>query len=117
MDLRVNTLKSETICSNCAKQGYSLRQNAFYIWQQKRGITMEYIAKRMQLSQEEIISKLENKELFDEKSLTKLIFLMGAKEAFFIIYFPSFEFRKYVYEQIFNKKMKYEKRGRVKKNE
>ncbi len=115
MDLKQNTLQSIISCTDLVSpEGYSLRLNAFRVWQEKRGHSIQYIAKRAKLSQEEIERKLEQREIFDKETLTRLVYLMGAKDAFFVIYFPSFKFRRAVYFQVFGKQMKYEKR-RLKK--
>ena len=67
------------------------------------------------LKEQGIVLRLRRREKFNERELRILIYLMGAKDAFFVIYFPSFRFRKYVYRCVFGKKMRCRKRRRWKK--
>lgn len=98
MDLKVNSLKSETSCTDLVSHdGYSLRINAFFAWLRRSGYTLEYIAERLATTPDDIVLRLRRREKFNERELRILIYLMGAKDAFFVIYFPSFRFRKYVY--------------------
>ncbi len=96
--------------------GYSLRINAFFAWLRRSGYTIEYIAERLATTTDDIVLRLRRREKFNERELRILIYLMGAKDAFFVIYFPSFRFRKYVYRCVFGKKMRCRKRRRWKKN-
>ena len=95
--------------------GYSLRINAFFAWLRRSGYTLEYIAERLETTPDDIVLRLRRREKFNERELRILIYLMGAKDAFFVIYFPSFRFRKYVYRCVFGKKMRCRKRRRWKK--
>lgn len=116
MDLEVNSLKSETSCTDLVSHdGYSLRINAFFAWLRRSGYTLEYIAERLATTPDDIVLRLRRREKFNERELRILIYLMGAKDAFFVIYFPSFRFRKYVYRCVFGKKMRCRKRRRWKK--
>ena len=116
MDLKVNLLKSETSCTDLVSHdGYSLRINAFFVWLRRSGYTLEYIAERLATTPDDIVLRLRRREKFNERELRILIYLMGAKDAFFVIYFPSFRFRKYVYRCVFGKKMRCRKRRRWKK--
>ena len=117
MDLKVNSLKSGTSCTDLVSHdGYSLRINAFFAWLRRSGYTLEYIAERLATTTDDIVVRLRRREKFNERELRILIYLMGAKDAFFVIYFPSFRFRKYVYRCVFGKKMRCRKRRRWKKN-
>ena len=116
MDLKVNSLKSETSCTDLVSHdGYSLRINAFFAWLRRSGYALEYIAERLATTPDDIVLRLRRREKFNERELRILIYLMGAKDAFFVIYFPSFRFRKYVYRCVFGKKMRCRKRRRWKK--
>ena len=62
-------------------EGYSLRSGAFYSWLKESGYTTSQIAMRV------------------------LIRLMGASSACFVMYFPTFEFRKQIYFEVFGKEL------------
>ena len=87
----------------------------FFAWLRRSGYTLEYIAERLATTPDDIVLRLRRREKFNERELRILIYLMGAKDAFFVIYFPSFRFRKYVYRCVFRKKMRCRKRRRWKK--
>lgn len=95
-----------------SRDGYSLRINAFYAWLKRSSYSFEYIADKLEMTPKDIVLMLKRHEKFNETELQTLIYLMGAKDAFFIIYFPSFQFRKYVYRCVFGKEMKCKKRRR-----
>lgn len=117
MDLKVNSLKSETSCTDLVSHdGYSLRINAFFAGLRRSGYSLEYIAERLAITPVDIVLRLRRREKFNERELRILIYLMGAKDAFFVIYFPTFRFRRYVYRCVFGRRMKYKKRRRWKKN-
>ena len=87
----------------------------FFAWLRRSGYTLEYIAERLATTPDDIVLRLRRREKFNERELRILIYLMGAKDAFFVIDFPSFRFRKYVYRCVFGKKMRCRKRRRWKK--
>ena len=116
MDLKQSTYKSAQSFTELAPAaGGSLRINAFYAWLNRSGYTVENIANRLKISEDELEQRLINKELFDQEQIKRLIRLMGAKDAFFAIYFSSFAERERIYEATFLKKMKVKKRRRGQK--
>ncbi len=98
--------------SHSTTQGYSIRIGAFYAWAKDHGYSSCRIAKALNMQEEDMITRLEQKQLFDKAQLQRLIRLMGANSAFFVIHFPSFKFRQQVYFEVFGKEMKIEKRKR-----
>ena len=77
-------------------EGYSLRSGAFYSWLKESGYTTSQIATRLDM---------EEQELFGREQLRVLIRLMGASSACFVMYFPTFEFRKQIYFEVFGKEL------------
>ena len=94
-------------------KGYSLRIGAFTSWVKENGYTTSQIAARLNMKEEDLLSKLKEKQLFNREQLRILIRLMGASSACFVIYFPTFELRQQVYFEVFGKELKYYK-GRKK---
>lgn len=86
------------------KKGYSLKKAKLKKWIYQNHYTQPYIAKKLNLSVEEFKEKLTTHALFSKDQITTLIYLMGAYEAFQIIYFPTIEERKKVYQEVFYKK-------------
>ena len=70
MDLKVNSLKSETSCTDLVSHdGYSLRINAFFAWLRRSGYTLEYIAERLATTPDDIVLRLRRREKFNEREL------------------------------------------------
>lgn len=86
-------------------EGYSLRIGAFYAWLKESGYTTSQIAARLDMQEDELERKLKEKQLFDREQWRVLIRLMGASSACFVMYFPTFEFRKQVYFEVFGKEL------------
>ena len=86
-------------------EGYSLRSGAFYSWLKESGYTTSQIAMRLDMDEQEFVHKLKTKQLFGREQLRVLIRLMGASSACFVMYFPTFEFRKQIYFEVFGKEL------------
>lgn len=68
MDLKVNSLKSETSCTDLVSHdGYSLRINAFFAWLRRSGYTLEYIAERLATTPDDIVLRLRRREKIQRK--------------------------------------------------
>ena len=86
-------------------EGYSLRSGAFYSWLKESGYTTSQIATRLNMDEQEFVHKLKTKQLFGREQLRILIETMGASSACFVMYFPTFEFRKQIYFEVFGKEL------------
>lgn len=91
---------------NGAKQavnGYSLKPKKMRRWIYEHNRSMPYVARKLNMSKDEFKRKLRERELFNKEQLRSLIYLVGAQDAFNIIYFPTIEEKRKVYEQAFGK--------------
>ena len=79
-------------------------------WLKRRHISKKTISERMGISEADFEYRLEFWELFNEQEIESLVYFMGAKAAFYVIYFPSFSERKRVYYATFGRKWRYRKR-------
>lgn len=86
-------------------EGYSLRSGAFYSWLKESGYTMNQIATRLDMGEQEFVHKLKTKQLFGREHLRILIETMGASAACFAIFFPTFELRQQIYFEVFGKEL------------
>lgn len=107
MDSKVNTYSSATNCANEFNQiladGYSLKKTRLKQWIYANNQTQPSVARVLELSADEFKRKLREHEKFDRAQMKKLINLLGAENAFNVIYFPSKKFRKEVWWQVFGK--------------
>ena len=81
-------------------EGYSLRSGAVYSWLKESGYTTSQIATRLDMDEQEFVHKIKTKQLFGREQLRVLIRLMGASSGCFVMYFPTFEFRKQIYFEV-----------------
>lgn len=87
-------------------KGYSLKKHKLKKWIYINGYTQPQIAKLLNLSLSEFKKRIRHHELFYKKQIETIIHLMGAKEAFQVIYFPNKEERKKVYLKTFGTTIK-----------
>lgn len=111
MNSKQNTLKSETSCID-EIQGYSLKKQTLKKWIYENKLTQPYVARRMKLAPEVFKERLTARALFNRAELRELIWLMGAKEAFEVIYFPALEEKLRVFDEVFVAPLQEEIRGR-----
>lgn len=107
MSSKQSILSLQENCTNGqAVQGCSLRINAFYLWLNKYGRNIDEVSSRVGITTEEFKQNLIDKKQFTKEQIRTLVYLMGAVEAFHVIYFPSFRLKRKAYKAIFYKKMK-----------
>lgn len=86
-----------------AVNGYSLKRQKMKRWIYEHNHTQPYVARKLNLTVEEFKRKLREREHFNKEQLRCLIYLVGAENAFNIIYFPTMEEKRRVYQQAFGK--------------
>ena len=105
MDLRQNLSKSAT---NSIKVvfpdiGYPLKIYPLKKWIYENNHTQSYIARYLGYAPEEFKRKLKEKEIFYEFDIRRLVYLMGARNAFNVIYFPTKGIRQKVWDEVFGR--------------
>lgn len=107
MDSRQNISKSETssfeVIVSEKPTGYSLKKQKFFKWLNAGNYSRKYVAKRLNITDEELMKRLNEHGLFDRAQLAWLINEMGAKTAIEVIYFPTPEQKKQVEYDVFGK--------------
>ena len=112
MDLRTNTYKSvnvfiDKVLLNIHVDGarrYALKKRALKRWIYSHGYTQREIARKLHMSTKKFKRKLSQKEVFSVEQICRLVYLMGAWNAFYVIYFPTFKEYCRVYNEAFGKK-------------
>ena len=102
MDSKVSSSESAISCIDCP-DGYVLKKYPLKKWIYDNDHTQPYVAKKLGLTPDEFKRKLREKERFDREQIKTLIYLMGAEEAFGVIYFPTIRARKKVWREAFGK--------------
>ena len=86
-----------------ARNGYGLKKVMLKKWIYDHKLTQPYVARKMNMPVEDFKQKLNDKGTFNREQLKTLIKLMGAWDAFKVIYFPSKRKRRKVYWQVFGR--------------
>lgn len=73
------------------------------------GKTQPYVAEELGLEAEEFKRKLREREKFNQEQIRSLVYLLGAEEAFSVIYFPSKRRRRKVWSEVFGEYKEREK--------
>ena len=127
MGLSVNTYKSVNIFTNKVvlninvhgARRYALKKRVLKRWIYSHGYTQREVAKKLHMTTEKFKRKLSRKETFNMEQICRLVYLMGAREAFYVIYFPTYKERCRVYYEAFGKKWRQRRKqteyGRSKK--
>ena len=84
-----------------SEKGYSLKKRCLKRWIYVHGYTQSFIARKLGISVEEFKRKLREHEKFNEYQITKLVALMKARAAFRVLYFPSIQIRRRIYQEVF----------------
>ena len=109
MDSRANMSSSGkrfTERSRLYAQGCSLKKRALLRWIYGAGYTQPYVAQRTGLDIDEFKNRLRARKKFDMQEIRALVFLMGARAAFGVIYFPTNDERERIGKAAFGEESK-----------
>lgn len=105
MDSRQSTLKSVGLSTDVEfpADGYPLKPFLLKKWVYAKRKTQAFVARKMNLTPEEFSRKLQAGEKFNQTEIRALVKLMGAKNAFNVIFFPTMEIKKMVWQEVFER--------------
>ena len=89
---------------------YSLKKRFLLKWMRRNGYSKGYMARLLSLTKEEFMWRLQMWEPFDKYQISTLVRIMGAKPAFFAIYFHTGKQRRKVYMKVFGEELKTSRR-------
>ncbi len=84
-------------------EGYPLKKKQLKKWIYDHDNTQSFVARKLGLDNAEFKRKLLEGEKFDKEQIKTLVYLLGAEEAFKVIYFPTVQFRNDVWWEVFGK--------------
>ena len=94
-----------TINIYCTKpNGYSLKYSSLKkcLWQ--KGINdINILSRKLRMHVSILKRKLRKRELFNKEQISRLVYFIGAENAFEIIYFPTISMKRKVYCEVFGK--------------
>lgn len=82
-------------------EGLSIRKQQLIQWIDANNFTQPIIAKRLNMTLQELIDKLNNQEPFTQEQIRDLVYFMGANEAFKVMYFPTLEYKERIWQEVF----------------
>lgn len=85
------------------EKGYSIKRNAMNHWMYGRKVDPLLVANRLHLRVSEFKRMLKKKTPLGEAHIRRLVYFMGARSAFEVIYFHSPEERERVRKETFGK--------------
>jgi len=86
-----------------SRKGYGLKKRLLKRWIYENDLTQPYVARKMKMPVEEFKQTLKDRGTFNAEQLKALVRLMGAWEAFKVLYFPSKRQRRRVYREVFGR--------------
>ena len=90
---------------------YSLKRRVLKQWIYRNRHTQPGVAKALRLRVSVFKRKLKNREPFSEAQIRRLVYFMGARDAFRVIYFRSYGERERVRQEVFGSRRKDGKRN------
>lgn len=107
MNSKTDTCKSQANSienmNGILAEGYSLKKYRLKCWIYDNEYTQPFVARTMGIDPIEFKRMLREREKFSREQLWKLIKLMGAEEAFNVLYFPSKRRRRKIWWEVFGK--------------
>lgn len=86
------------------EKGYSLKRRAIRRWMYRKKLDPIIMATRLYLRVSVFKRMLKEKTEFNERQIRRLVYFMGARAAFNVIYFYTPEEREWVRKEAFGKK-------------
>ena len=83
--------------------GYPLKKYPLKRWIYDNHFSQPFVARVMKIPPDEFKRRLREKEKFNRDEITALVKLMGAEDAFEVIYFPTMKIRRRVWREVFGK--------------
>lgn len=92
---------SNEVRFNLYPKGISLKKYSLKKWIYANGFTQPYVARRMGIAPYKFKLKLKKRRKFSRRQIERLVYFMGAMEAFNVLYFPIKSQRSVVYKCVF----------------
>ena len=86
-----------------ARKGYGVKRKLLKRWIYKNKLTQPYVARKLNMPVVDFKQTLKEKGTFNAEQLKALVKLMGAWEAFKVLYFSSKRKRRKVYWEVFGR--------------
>ena len=86
-----------------ARKGYGVKRKLLKRWIYKNKLTQPYVARKLNMPVTDFKQALKEKGTFNAEQIKALVRLMGAWEAFKVLYFSSKRKRRKVYWEVFGR--------------
>lgn len=90
MDSKASMSKSAILCIDYSS-GLSLNRRALQCWLERKNMRMGRLAKLLKIPPRKLRWKLYKNKKFSRKEITALIYVMGARQALRVLWFPTLE--------------------------
>mgnify|MGYP005763916259 CR=1 FL=1 len=96
--------ESATGCTDYSS-GLSLNRRALQGWLKRKNMRMVRLAKLLKIPPRELRWKLYKRKKFSRKEITALIYVMGARQAIRVLWFPTIEEKRRIREKMEGRNM------------
>lgn len=96
------------------RDGVKIKRMNLLKWMQRTGYSAYCVARAMRIHPRQLERKLQKDKPFTKGQIRRLVYLMGAWEAFFVIYFPTRQERRRIFLETFGFAMEEPKHKRKK---
>lgn len=105
MALKASTFKSVTNFTEKYRQGITLKSRTLKICLKRKGYGQSYFAARLGMSRRTLMRKLYMRQTFNQREITELVRLLGARMAIKVIWFPSLREKRKIQRYVWCKQM------------
>lgn len=105
MAFKANTFLSEISCTDYS-DGLSLNFRALRCWLHQKGITMGKLAKMLKMPRRKLRWKLYKRKKFSKKEITSLVYILGARSAIRVLWFPSLQEKRRIRDELEERQMR-----------
>lgn len=105
MALRVSTFKLVISSTENYKNGITLKSRALKYWLIRKGYCYGYIAAKLGIATRNLKKRLYNREPFQQNEIEAIIWLLGARAAINIIWFPTLQEKRKIQKYVWSNSM------------
>ncbi len=105
MALKASTFKSVINFTEKHRQGITLKSRTLKICLKRKGYGQTYFAARLGMSRRNLMRKLYMRQTFNQREITELVRLLGARMAIKVIWFPSLREKRKIQRYVWWKQM------------
>ena len=105
MALRASMSKLVITFTDCFELGVTLKSRTMNRWIKENGLTQKCFAEQLGMSKQQFSNKLYRRKCFTITEITKLVFVVGARTAIKVIWFPDLQVKRKIQQYVWEEDM------------